>query len=74
MQLNGLRRLVGQGSASTTAATNQRRAQQLSGLDLGVLDLKLGLQGGQRSMLTSSNVYDALNQSTRNIIKSIGES
>ena len=74
MQLNALRRLAAQGATGGPTATDQRAAQQLTSLDLGVLDLKLGIQAGQRDILTASNVYDALNQSTRNIIKSIGES
>lgn len=74
MQLNGLRRLGQQAGSGATTGVDQRYAQQLTSLDLGVLDLKLGLNAGQRGLLTASNVYDALNQSTRKIIESIGQS
>lgn len=72
MALNALRRLVGQSGSAGVGASDFQQAQQLSSLELGVLDLGLGLKRGQLQTLTASNVYDALSQSTRDLIKSFG--
>lgn len=74
MQLGALRRLGQQTGVTGLGAADQRYAQQLGSLDLDVLGLKQSVHSDQRRTLLASNVYDALNQSTRKIIESIGQS
>lgn len=74
MQLGALRRIGQQAGVTGPSGADQHYAQQLTSLELGVLDLTRGIRADQRRTLLASNVYAALTQSTRDIIESIGKS